>query len=448
MRLPFGLELRRRNATPVNGRGTWWPLVREPYSGAWAKHDAWTHQTVVAHHAVYTCATLIASDIGKLRPKLVEMSGDGIWTEASSPAFSPVLRRPNRFQNHIQFKEIWVLSKLLHGNTYALKERDARGVVRALYLLEPTKVKPLVAPDGAVYYQLGEDHLAGAAHEQVVPASEIIHDRMNCLFHPLVGTSPIFASGAAANIGLKIEGNSASFFGSGSNPSGVLVVPGPIDQANADRIAERWSAITSGDKSGKVPVLPNGMTFQPMRMNAVDSQMIEHLKWSAETIASTFHIPAFKIGVGAMPTYQNAEVLNQIYYSDCLQSHIESLEVCLDEGLGLAEKVEGRQLGVELDLDALLRMDQATQVRTLGEGIKNALYSPNEARRKVDLKPLPGGDTVYMQQQNYSLAALDKRDRDNPFPAQEAAPPLAPPANDSTERALAVRRRAMTLGAA
>ena len=40
------------------------------------------------------------------------------------------------------------------GNTYVLKQRDERGVVVALYVLDPTKVTLLVAPDGAVYYQL------------------------------------------------------------------------------------------------------------------------------------------------------------------------------------------------------------------------------------------------------------------------------------------------------
>jgi phage portal protein BeeE len=48
----------------------------------------------------------------------------GIWTETDSPAFSPVLRKPNRYQNRIQFWESWILSKLTRGNAYVLKERD------------------------------------------------------------------------------------------------------------------------------------------------------------------------------------------------------------------------------------------------------------------------------------------------------------------------------------
>jgi phage portal protein BeeE len=85
----------------------------------------WTTDTVLAHHAVYACITRIAQDIGKLRPKLVERDTNGIWTETENAAHSPALRRPNRHQNHIQFKESWAISKLTRGNTYVLIERDS-----------------------------------------------------------------------------------------------------------------------------------------------------------------------------------------------------------------------------------------------------------------------------------------------------------------------------------
>ncbi|WP_416381322.1 hypothetical protein, partial [Klebsiella pneumoniae] len=38
-----------------------------------------------------------------------------------------------------------------------------------------------------------------------VPAREVIHDRFNCLFHPLIGLSPIYAAGLAAMQGHHIQ---------------------------------------------------------------------------------------------------------------------------------------------------------------------------------------------------------------------------------------------------
>lgn len=423
-------------------------MIREANTGDWQRNRELRPDTVLAHHAVYACVTLIASDVGKLRCKLVE-ERDRLWTEVESPAFSPVLRKPNHFQTHIQFKEQWVTSKLLWGNAYALLMRDSRRVVTGMYLLDPSRVTVLVSPDGAVFYRVMADSLSGTAQEITVPASEMVHDRMNCLFHPLVGVSPLYAAANAAAIGLRIERNAEAFFGNGSQPGGILTAPAAITKEKAEEIREQWNARYAGDYAGMVAVLGNGMKFEQMRMTSVDAQMIEHLKWSAETICSAFHVPPFKIGIGPLPTYQNGELLNQVYYSDCLQSHIEAFEACMDEALGLNKTAtNGKRLGVELDIEALLRMDTATQVKTLTEGVRGAIFSPNDARRKLDLPPVEGGHSPMIQQQNYSLAALAKRDAsDDPF--RNAAPQsrLGDGAsgdlnNDDQERGLFRARRA------
>lgn len=148
MRL-FGLEIGRRKAVvPAATDRGWWPVVREPFAGAWQRNISIDRTAILAHHALYACMTLIASDVAKLRVKLVRRDGPSvdraIWIETESPAYSPVLRKPNRFQTRIQFLESWMLSKLSRGNTYVLKERDSRNVVTALYVLDPTLVTPLV----------------------------------------------------------------------------------------------------------------------------------------------------------------------------------------------------------------------------------------------------------------------------------------------------------------
>jgi HK97 family phage portal protein len=423
--------------SPVDSRGGWWPIVREPYSGAWQQNAELSVDLQVAFAAVYACVTLISNDMGKMRPKLVERDGGigKVWREITSAAFSPFLRKPNRYQNHIQFKQWWAMSKLTRGNTYALKERDARGIVVAQYILDPTKVTPLVTPDGSVYYQLNTDNLSGITESSiVVPASEIVHDRMNCLFHPLVGIAPLYACGLAAAQGLSIQNQSRTFFGNGARPSGVLTAPGAITPETAKRLKDHWNENFTGSNSGKVAVLGDGLEYEPMTMSAVDAQVVEQLKLSAETVCMAYHVPPWKLGIGSMPTYQNGELLNQQYYDECLQSHIEEFELCQDMALGIGEgvTVEGRELGIELDLKSLLRMDTASLHQVLREDIKGSLISINDGRAEIDLPPVPGGDTIWMQQQNYSLDALIERDKNDPFakPAPAPAPPAQPAAND------------------
>jgi HK97 family phage portal protein len=425
--------------SPVGTRGGWNPFIHEPYAGAWQQNAEESIDLQLAFSAVYACVTLISNDFGKMRQKLVERVGGigKVWSETSSSAFSPFLRKPNRYQNHIQFKQWWTTSKLEHGNTYALKERDSRGIVIAEYILDPTKVLPLVTPDGSVYYQLGVDNLAGLQDSGVVvPASEIVHDRMNCLFHPLVGVSPLYAAGLAAAQGLSIQRQSRTFFGNGARPSGVLTAPAAISQATADRLKANWEEKFNGTNSGKIAVLGDGLKYEPMTMTAVDAQVIQQLGWTIENVCMAFHVPPWKIGHGQMPTYSNGELLNQQYYDECLQSLIEEYELVQDNALGIGEgvMVEGRELGIELDLRALLRMDTVSRDQNLRENVRGSVITINDARLEMDLPPVEGGDTIWMQQQNYSVEALIARDEAGPFAKPEPAPALpAPDEGDDEE---------------
>ncbi len=83
--------------------------------------------------------------------------------------------------------------------------------------------------------------------------------------------------------------------------------------------------------------------------------------------------------------------------------------------------------------------DTPTKVKAAADALAAGFLKPNEARAQFDLAPVEGGDTQYLQQQNYSLAALNKRDQADPFarppaPAllRPAPPPALNPASDSS----------------
>jgi len=426
----FGLEISRstqqKALAPVGQVQRGWWRILEAAAGNWQSNVEVRYDSVLSNHADFACRTLIASDIAKLRIKLVQKDADGIWSETTNPAYSPVLRKPNHFQNRMQFMESWVLSKLQRGNTVALKQRDARGVVKALYVLDWTLVTPLVADDGSVFYQLNTDHLAGLPENVTVPAREVIHDRFNCFFHPLVGLSPIFAGGLAATQGLAIQNDSTLFFQNGAQPGGILTAPGAISDETAKRLKEHWDTNFSGKNSGKVAVLGDGLKYEAMKAKAVDSQLIEQLKWSAEVVCSTYHVPPYKIGVGQMPTYNNIQSLNVEYYAQCLQVLIEAIELCLDEGLGMGENI-----GTEFDTDNLLRMDSVTQMDVIEKA--KSVMTLDERRKKLELKKVPGGNTIYLQQQDHSIEAIAARDAQLIAQANAPAEPPAPEpvANDN-----------------
>lgn len=407
---------------PVDDSRGWIPVFQEAYTGAFQVDDPIPLGDALAHPTVYACVTQIASDIGKLRLRMTKKQS-GVWIETNTPL---VLQKPNNFQTRQKFIESWVISELTYGNTYVLKVRDRNGQVKQLYVLDPNKVEPLVSESGDVFYRLNQDHLAQVhADIDAVPASEIIHDTMECLFHPLVGVPPLYAASMATAQGLAIQENSTRFFQNNAQPGGLLTAPGQIKDTTAERIKAAWATKYTGDNAGKIAVLGDGLKFEALSTTAVDSETLGQLAWTDEKICSAYKVPPYKVHVGKPPTYQESETLDRKYYSDCLQRLMEAIESLLDLGLSVPE---GN--GTEFDLGGLLRMDISLKMRTASEGVKGGIMAPNEGRQWFNWLPVQGGDTPYMQQQNYSLADLDNRSRLLPDSSDD------PPDPDETEKAL------------
>lgn len=399
----------------VTGHGFRSGYVREPFAGAWQMNAELGREDVLSYHPVFSCITLIASDIAKMPLLLKRKNSTGIWQNVSGMTRS-VMTKPNTLQTRNQFFENWMNSKLTTGNTYVFKERDVKGTVRALHVLDPHRITPLITDAGEVFYQLGTDNVTGITQSVTVPAREIIHDRFNCLYHPLIGLPPVYACALSASQGTAIMKNATRLFINGGKPGGIIEIPGKISQEDALELKQTWEASYGGENAGKTGLLTEGAKYNTVSVSPVDSQLVEQLRLTAEIICSVFHVPLYKVGLGEVPSYNNVEALDQQYYSQCLQSHIEGIEVLLAEGLDLpvTEKIE-------FDLDALMRMDTPTRFKAHNEAIKGGWLAPNEARRKENLAPVEGGDTPYLQQQNYSLSALSKRDNapDNPEPPEQ-----------------------------
>lgn len=421
-------------------------IVHEPYTGAWQKEVRYeSRDSLLRNSAIYACVTGIAADVAKMRIKLCE-NKEGIWNEITTGSpWLAVLKKPNSYQNRIQFLMQWIISKLLYGNAYIYLVFDKRPVVAEMHVLDPHLVTPMVTADGSVYYNLNPDPLAGITDGGVVvPQDEIIHDRMAPLWHPLVGVSPLFACALSGTLGNKIQKQAISYFDNQAMPGGVLTLPGDLEDDELESLKAKIALAHSGDNRGKMMVLSGGMTFSATQNAPKDTQLDVVIKSTVEDVSRAYHYPIFKLG-GPVPTLAgNVESLITTYYTDCLQHLVEAVEIGLDEGLALPAS-----LGTELDLENLLRMDVSALYETNNKAVTGGWMKPDEARYRANFSPVPGGNTPYMQQQNYSLAALAKRDaKEDPFttaaakpkepaqpaqPAQQTPPPPPPKSMDDED---------------
>ena len=351
---------------------------------------------------LYACINRISSDIGKLHFIIRRKSGN-VSIEVHDSIGYRVLRRPNNYQTEGQFRELWIIAKLLCGNSYILLGRDENGVVTSMHVLDPMRVMPMVTDNGEVYYRLHRDEL-NRAQDITVPASEIIHDRCNPLFHPLIGIPPIAAANFPALKNLKILRNSTSFFSNNQQPGGLITAPAGMSKDDAQRVRQYWEENFTGDNAGKVAVIGADLKFTSFAMKSIDSQMIEQTRYSDEQICQPFGIPPFKVGIGSLPAGLGVDAINQLYYSDALQAHIEHMEVLLTKNVSLRE---GEY--VELDIDALIRMDEGKRAEVESRLVSGKIKTPDEGRARFNLPPTGGGDTLWGQYQDYPLGMLENR---------------------------------------
>lgn len=403
----FGLDISVKKAFQAVGSGyrMAWRTVIEPFSGAFQQNVEEKRGDLITYPTLYACLYRISSDIGKLPYMLMASTPEGISRLApeSQQAAYTVLQTPNAFQTQGQFREYWMLSKLTQGNTYVLKRRDDRRVVVDMYILDPERVMPLVSDAGEVFYQLYTDPLNTLPANYptanlIVPASEIIHDRCMTVHNPLIGIPPLAAAYWPALKNMKIMRSATEFFANNAQPGGILTAPAGMSDEDAEAVKKYWATNFTGQNSGRIAIIGADMKFTAFAQKSVDSQMVEQMRYSDEQICQPFGIPPFKVGIGSIPSGLGVDGLNQLYYADALQPHIEHMEALLDKGLNIK-----KPLAVELDIEPLLRMDQGKRADVASKLVGAGIETPNEGRLRFNYGPLLGGDTVYLQQQDFPL---------------------------------------------
>lgn len=405
--------------SPLYGTGA---APHEPYAGAWQESSrtgsgACAPKSSLAHSAVYTCINNISSDLAKLtlrvmRPRALPAGSPTSLEEHSLHPIAALLKKPNRYQTSYQFLQYYFMSKLYRGNTYILLFRDGRGVPDQMHILHPDDTTVVLDTEGDVWYRIKATPLNRLGEDQYVPSRNVIHDRAVCLFHPLVGVSPLFAAGVSASIGNSITSNSDMFFKNMSRSSGVLTSPGEIPKPIADRLKAEWDNNYNGLGFGKVAVLGSGLEWKPLTINAVDAQLVEQLRFSVEDVARVYRVPYFMLAESKQ-THRSSEQSARLYFQGCLSSHIESAEQCFTGKFELS----GGSV-VRFDTSSLFRLETDLRFESHQKALTSGIKSINEVRAEEDLPPVKGGESPRLQMQ---YVPIDTPPVETPGPAPATA---------------------------
>jgi len=419
-----------------------WPPGDSSYVRNWFQLGATPPGTseAMASAAVYSCVSILAQEVSRLPVRhWAQIEGSPKTAQRGSIPTS-ILRRPNGYQTRSDFWLAMMSAVLLEGNAYAWAIRDGFGDVLELHPILPRAAGVLVVPtSGEVFYQIAHPIATGGA-SKTVPARDILHLRLFCTTHPLIGVTPLQACAWSVKQGSQIQQQSTRFFGNASRPSGLLTTPARLAPGQLKEIREQFEAGTAGPNAGRVGVVDQDLKWQPLTMSAVDAQLIEQYQLTVDDIARVYRVPLYMLGDLSKATFRNVESLQRAFVAQTLGFYLEHIEAALD----LFFRLDGDSEWVEFDVEAgVQRAETRDRIEAYTKGVQGGIYTPNEARGREGLPPAEGGDELWAQSQMQPLSRLAAEPEPEPEPPPDPEPEPDPiPTAEELEAALGRLMRA------
>lgn len=412
-------------------RGGWFTIL-EPYPGAWQKNDVHYEMNpgnAVTNATVFSCISRISGDVARLPLRLEQkLAGRNAWIEAEKQF--PILLKPNQHQTGYEFRERLMIQLLRYGNAYIKLERK-NNIVTAMNIVDASKVDVLVAPDGQLFYQLGQYNEAGITPNTagVYNERDVCHIRINPLeCSQYIGISPIMAACNSGMMGETAKLLAGQMMRNASSPRTVINVPGAIDTTKLTEMRDLWVAGHQGSNFGKVGVLSDGCKFEVFQGALFDDSLISAMNAGDSQIAKCFGLSIGILDGNASSgnNVYNVSAEMARYLAHTLARYLTLIEERLQLSLW-AEFYNREDLRLKFNVSELLKADPVTALTMARDGVAGGIYTINEGRALQGLPPTAAGDTVYLQQQNYSLEALAKRDQQaNPFDPSSWVEPQQP----------------------
>lgn len=395
--------------------------------------DGWQRGLQIPYHdasrvaIVYSCVQAYSRAVSTCEINHYRVE-NGKHIKQTNTWAARLCRNPNDYESWNQYIFNVIAELGFRGASLSVIVRDNSNRPIALHRIPYGNWSLFVEPETkAIFYQISADGNSLTPNPEqnyLAPARDVIHFRQHCPRHPLIGESPVAAAALAVGVNVALSQSQAAFFAQMRRPSGILSTEQSLNKDQIMRLREAFDEQAKRWAQGGMPILSNGLKFQGMSISSQDAQLIDAQKMSLDDVCRVFAIPPPVVAILNNATFSNTESLINFWLSTGLGSLLMNLEQSLWKSLGM-----GTDEYLDFDTDGLLRSDAKARVEMLTRGITGGLFSPNEARAREWLPDVEGGDTVFLQQQNFPIDLL-KQYAQNTVSGQMAQQ-SAPAATDS-----------------
>lgn len=338
--------------------------------------------TAVAHRCISLIAELMASV-----PLFVYRTGERGSREraADHPAYAVLHDAPNVRMTAFEFRERLIVDILTHGNAYAEIERNGRGQVIGLHLIDPRAITVERLRTGRLRYTVT------GAPGRVLIQDEVLHLRYRLGPNQALGLSPIQIARETFNLALNQTETAAKQSAKGFRPEGAVVFGQAIQPTQKTDVLDKLrDKIERNDSTSGILVLDGGADWKPFAFSSKDAEFLESRKLTALDICRVFGVPPSAAGITDNATYSNIGEESRALVQRCLAPMAKRIEQAMNAALLTPEA--RRSLFIEHDMAGLLRGDIGARYAAYRTGRDGGWLSANEIRRLENLPEIEGGN--------------------------------------------------------
>ena len=358
---------------------------------------------------VYRCVNEIAK--GASSVPFILKNGDQIL---DVHPLIDLLNRPNPLQSYSEFFSSLYGYVLLSGNAYVLKVGSELGSPRELHQLRPDRIN--IKGGGNPIPEKYEYIINGKIQntylvDQENGWSELKHVK---LWNPLddyYGCSPLSAAALEVDQHNMSAKHNVNLLNNGARPSGAVTFKPKDDQGFAVNLSEsqRQQLLTdlnnrfSGvGNAGRPMLLEGDFGWIEMGLSPKDMDFLNLKHLSATDIAMCFGVPSQLVGVPDAQTYANVAEARLALYEETIIPYLKKIASDLNEWL---IPMFDDRLTLEFDIDSIPALSERRKkiYENVTSAVREGIMTRNEARERIGLEPLEGGDGLYISANLFPL---------------------------------------------
>lgn len=375
----------------------------------WLGIDGESKGKPTAEATYFTCLKVLSEAIGKMPLKYYQEEGNGgrVRAPTISKGAELLMKRPNPYMTPSTFwatvelncenfgnAYVWIQTKLIKTGKYG-----GQYEIVGFWPMQSDCVEVIMddvgifGDQGKIYYRFTDPK---TGKQYVYKNEHVMHFKTWMTWDGIMGKSVLDMLGEMVEGTRSGQEYLTKLYKSGLTASAILQYTGDINDSLVKTLKDKYTEMLTGAKNaGKVVPVPIGMTLTPLNIKLTDAQFIEIKKYTALQVAAAFGVKPNQLNDYEKSSYANSEMQQLAFLTDTMLFRIKHIEEEINfKVLGLEDREKRKKRFYKFNEKVILRTDTKTQMDTLAAGIQNAIYTPNEARRNVDLPDKEGGDVL------------------------------------------------------